>query len=80
MVWRVATLPMSCYIVRKITTRSVPLSYAGYLRTPQPLVALWFNVSTEIPICTSSNLMYLRDGSMKVARYGFGERRYVRWM
>jgi hypothetical protein len=28
MVWRVATLPMSCYIVRKITTRSVPQSYA----------------------------------------------------
>jgi hypothetical protein len=35
-VWRVATLPMSCYIVRKITTGSVPQSYAGYLRTSHP--------------------------------------------
>ena len=40
MVWRVATLPMSCYIVREITTRSVPLSYAGYPRTSQSVVAL----------------------------------------
>ena len=40
MVWRVATLPMSCYIVRKITTRRMPQSYACYLRTSQPLVAL----------------------------------------
>jgi len=24
MVWRVATVPMSCYIVRTLTTRSVP--------------------------------------------------------
>ena len=29
MVWRVATLPMSSHIVRKVTTRSVPQSYAG---------------------------------------------------
>ena len=38
-VWRVTTLPMSCYIVRKITTNSVPQSYAGYLRTSQSIVA-----------------------------------------
>ena len=30
MVWRVATLPMSCYIVRKITTKGVPQSYTGH--------------------------------------------------
>jgi len=33
MAWRVATLPMLCYIVQKMTTRSVPQSYAGYLKT-----------------------------------------------
>ena len=53
---RVATLPMSCCIVQKITTRSVPQSYAGYLRTSQPLAALWCEVSTEFPFCTCSNL------------------------
>ena len=68
MVWRVATLPMSCCIVREITTRSVPQSNAGYLKTPQPLVALWFYVSTEIPICTGSNLRYSRDGITKFVR------------
>jgi len=35
MEWQVATLPMSHYIVGKITTRSVPQSYACYLRTSQ---------------------------------------------
>jgi len=57
-VWWVATLPMSCYIVREITTMSVPQSYAygsgyaGYLRTSQSLVgwsvlvALWCCVSS----------------------------------
>jgi hypothetical protein len=40
MVWRVATLPMLRSIVRKITTMGVPLSYADYLTTSQPLVAL----------------------------------------
>jgi len=40
MVRRVATLPMSCYIVRKITTRRMPQSYTGFLRTSQQLVAL----------------------------------------
>jgi len=29
MVWQVATLPILCYIVRRITTMSVPLSYAA---------------------------------------------------
>ena len=33
MAWQVATLMMSCYIVWKITTRSVPQGYASYLRT-----------------------------------------------
>ena len=32
---RVATLPMSCFIVREITTMSVPQIYAGYLGTSQ---------------------------------------------
>ena len=31
MVWRLATLPMSCYIVQKTTTRRMPQSYACYL-------------------------------------------------
>jgi len=33
MEWRVATLPMSCYIVREITTRSVLESHAGIHRS-----------------------------------------------
>jgi len=56
MVWRMATLPMSCYRVSKITTRSVPQSCTGYLSTSQSLVALWCYVSTEFPFCSSSNL------------------------
>jgi len=40
MVWQVATLPMSCYLVRRITIMSVPLNYAGYLIWTQPFVAL----------------------------------------
>jgi len=40
MVQRVATLPMPCYIVRKITTRSVPRNYVGHLRPSDLLVAL----------------------------------------
>jgi len=56
MVWRVATLPMSHYIVGEITTRSVPQIYAGYLRPSQSLVALWCYVSPEFPFCFSSNL------------------------
>jgi len=36
----VATLTMSCYVVREITTRSVPQRYADYLWMSQPLVAL----------------------------------------
>jgi hypothetical protein len=39
LVWQEAALPM-CYIVRKTTTRSVPLSHAGYLRTLWSLGAL----------------------------------------
>jgi len=46
LVWLVATLPLLCYIVRDITTRIMPQSYAGYLRTSQSLVALWCYVST----------------------------------
>jgi len=41
------------YTVHKITNRSVPQTHAGYLRTSQPLGALWFYVSTEFPICSS---------------------------
>jgi len=56
MVWRVATLPMSHYIVREITTRSLPQSYAGYLRPSQSLEALLYYFSLELPFCFSSNL------------------------
>ena len=65
MVWRLATLPMSCCIVRKSTTMSVPRSYAGCLMTSQPLVAPFCYVSMEIPICTSSDLRYLRVETME---------------
>jgi len=50
-----------------------------------PLVALYFYVSTEIPICTNCNPMYLRNGTtkdiplMKVLIRGFGERHYAGW-
>ena len=40
MVWWEAALPISCYIVRKTTTRAMPQSHAGYLRTSQPRGAL----------------------------------------
>jgi hypothetical protein len=70
MVWWVATWPMSCFIVHKITARRVPLSYAGYLRTLQPLVALWCYVSTEFPHCTSSNLWFLRSEQRKYSSVG----------
>jgi hypothetical protein len=40
MIWRVATLLILRQIVRKITTNSMPLGYAGYLRKAQPFVAL----------------------------------------
>ena len=67
MVWRVAILPMSCYIVRKITTKGVSQSYAGYLTTSQSLVALWSYVSTEFRFFSSSNLCDLRIGTMEVS-------------
>jgi hypothetical protein len=76
MVWRVATLPMSYYIVRKIPTRGVPKRYADYLRTLQPLVALWFYVSTEFPFGNSSNLWYLRLG---VTNWSVGLESVVMW-
>jgi hypothetical protein len=57
-----------CYIVREIATRSVPRSFAGNLRTPQPLVALWSYISMEIPICTSRNVRYLQGGTTKDVR------------
>lgn len=38
---------MSFYIVRKTTTRRMPQSYAGFLRTMWPLGALQFYVSME---------------------------------
>jgi hypothetical protein len=37
--WQEAALPM-CFIVRKITTKGVPQSNAGYLTTSQARVAL----------------------------------------
>ena len=40
MIWQEAALPMSCYIVRKTTTRSMPQSNDGYLRTSKSLWAL----------------------------------------
>jgi len=57
MVWRVATLPMSCYRVSKITTRSVSQSCTCYLSTSQSLMALWCYVSTEFRLCWSSNML-----------------------
>jgi len=39
-VWQVTALPMSCYIVRKTTTLSVPQSHGGYLWPSRPLGAL----------------------------------------
>jgi len=79
LVWRVATLPMSCYIVRDITNRIMPQIYAGYLRTSQSLVALWGNVSTEFPFCSCSNLWYLRVRASILWRYECENRRYVGW-
>jgi hypothetical protein len=38
MVWQEVAVPMF-YIVRQITTRNMPHSHAGYVRTSQPLVA-----------------------------------------
>ena len=37
MVWQGAALPMSCYIVRTTTTRSMSQSHAGNLRKLQAL-------------------------------------------
>ena len=75
LVWRVATLPMSCYIVRKITTKSVPQCYPGYLTRRQPLVALRLNVSTEFPFCTNSHLWHaVTSGSAGEGELGVFER------
>ena len=41
-VWRESALPMSCYIVQKTTSRSMPHSHTSYLRMSQSLVALYF--------------------------------------
>ena len=84
MVWQVATLPMR-YIVRRNTTRSDPLSHTDYLKRTQPYIALWFFVSTEIPIHTSSKLWYLGVGTtksvqcMKVLICDLWERHYLGW-
>jgi len=40
MAWQEATLTMPCYVVRKITTMSVPENYAGHLRSSQSVVTL----------------------------------------
>jgi len=71
MAWWVATLPMSCYIVRDITTRSVPQSYADYLRMSQSLLALWFYVFMEflsvlVVICGICELEQRKSYSMSV--------------
>ena len=79
MVLRVATLPMSHYIVRGITTRSVPQSYVGYLRLLQQLVSLRCYVSTEFHFCSSSNLWQLRVGTTKAVCYVCEKCRYVGW-
>ena len=47
---------MYSYIVRKTTTKSMPQSNTGNLRTSQPLGALEFHVSTAFPITTTINL------------------------
>ena len=53
-VWQVVTLPMSCYTVQKITTRSMPQINAVYLSTSQSLAALWCYVSREFRFCCSN--------------------------
>ena len=53
MVRRVVTLPLPCYIVRKITTMSVPQNYVGHLTSSQSLVALRCFVWTQFPFCCS---------------------------
>ena len=56
MVWKKAALPVSSYIVLKSTTRSMPLSQAGYNNA---ILAAWgavIYVSIELPIWRSSNL------------------------
>ena len=70
MEWWVTTLPMSCYIVREIITRSVSQSNAGYLMTSQSLVALCCYVSTEFQCYSSSNLWQLHFGAWKVVQNG----------
>jgi hypothetical protein len=60
MVWQGAALPMSRYIVRKTTTRTMQQSHASYLRTSWPLGALWLYVSMEFRSC-AHNSMRLAD-------------------
>ena len=79
MVWQVATLPMSYYIVREITTRSMPQSYAGYRSSSRQLVALISYVSVVFPFCSSSNLWQLRVGTTKAVCCVCEKCRYVGW-
>ena len=79
MEWRVATLPMSHYIVREITTRSVPRRYASYLRSSRQLVVLGCYVSTEFAFCPISNLWQLRDGTTVAVCCGCEKCCYVCW-
>ena len=56
MVWQKVALPVSRYIVLKSTTRSMPLSQAGYNNA---ILSAWgavIYVSIELPIWRSSNL------------------------
>ena len=61
MVWQFATLPMSYYIVRKNTTRSVPQSIAA-IYGACGAVTIRFHGDSNL---LSSKLRYLRVGTTK---------------
>ena len=82
MVWRVATLPMSCYMVRRITTRRMPQSDACCLRTSQPLMALYFQGSTEYYAAVFLRMKALICGflgSVIMWSHGSRQHRYDLW-
>jgi len=76
--WWVATLPMSCYIVRNITTMSVPQSFADYRRTSQSIEAcdVTFPRSfvSVVVICGSCELIERKYWPNGCEKY-----RYVDW-
>ncbi len=59
MVWQGAALPMSCYIVRTIITRSMSQSLVGKLRTLQALGRC--NVTFEQSLQSVQVVMCVQD-------------------